>query len=145
MYFVAKLIIKNQPFLFYYDACNDHFLIIVAKKPLNVTAKWITSSKVLVTWSPPVNNNPLIDGYEVFYGVNDCDCKTFSVGVTNNSELIINGLCSNQNYSFFVVSYSNENNTLPSEWSDITTLIASKFIGCSLKIASFLSLHNSLK
>ena len=41
------------------------------------------SSDILVTWSPPVNNNLVIDGYEVFYGVNDYDCKTFSVGVTN--------------------------------------------------------------
>ena len=77
-----------------------------------------------MTWSPPVNNNPLIDGYEVFYRVSDCDCKKFSVGVTNFTERIISGLCSTQNYMFFVVSYSNDEHTLPSEWSDITTLIA---------------------
>ena len=104
------------------DNGNDHFLIIVAGKPINVTAKWINSSDVLVTWSPPVNDNPSIDGYEVFYDVNDCYCKTISVGVTNYTELIISGLCNNQNYSFFVVSYSNEEYVLPSEWSDVTTL-----------------------
>ena len=106
--------------------CNDHSLIVVARKPVNVTAKWINSSDVLVTWSPPVHNNPLIDGYEVFYDVNDCDCKTFSVGVTNYTQLIIRGLCSSQNYSFFVVSYSNKNNTLSSEWSDVYTLNTGK-------------------
>ena len=95
--------------------------IIVARKPVNVTARWIESSDVLVTWFPPVINNPLIDGYKVFYGVSD---KTFSVGVTKYTKLIISGLCSCQNYSFYVVSYSNEEHTLPSEWSDITTLIA---------------------
>ena len=98
--------------------------IIVARKPVNVTAKWIDSSDVLVTWFPPVINNPLIDGYEVFYGVSD---NTFSVGVTKYTELIISGLCSCQNYSFYVVSYSNEEHTLPSEWSNVTTLIAGTF------------------
>ena len=53
--------------------------------------KGAISSDILVTWSPSVNNNPLIDGYEVFYDVNDYDCKTFSVGVTNYTELIISG------------------------------------------------------
>ena len=65
-------------------------LIIVARKPANVTAKWIGSSDIEVTWSPLVDNDPLIAGYEVFYGVSDCDCKTFSVGVTNDTFLIIN-------------------------------------------------------
>ena len=103
---------------------DDHFLIIVPRKPVNVTAKWTNFSDVLVTWSSPVNDNSLIYGYEVFYGISDCDCKTFSVGVTKYTELIISGLCSNRNYSFFVVSYSNEKHTLPSEWSDATTLTA---------------------
>ena len=77
-----------------------------------------------MTWSPPVNNNPLIDSYEVFYRVSDCDCKAFSIGVTNYTELIISGLCSSQNHCFFVVSHSNEEYTLPSEWSDVFTLNA---------------------
>ena len=110
--------------------CNDHLLIIVAGKPVNVTANWIGPSDVLVTWSPPVDNNPLIAGYEVFYDVSNCDCKTFSVGMTNATFLMINGLCSVQNYSFFVMSYSNEEHTLPSEQSDIITLITSKLSKC---------------
>ena len=80
-----------------------------------------------MTWSLPVNNNPLINGYEVFYGVSDCDCKTFNIGVTNYTELIISGLCRSQNYSFFVVSHSNEEYTLPSEWSDVFTLNAGNY------------------
>ena len=99
----------------------NHWFIIVAEKPVNVTAKWINSSNVLVTWSPRADNHSFLCGYVVFYGMNDLDCKTFSVGVTNNTELIISSSCSSQNYSFFVVSYSNEEHTLPSEW---TTLIA---------------------
>ena len=71
----------------------------------------------------------------MFYGVNDCDCKTFSVGVTNNTELIISGLYSCQNYSFFVVSYSNEEHTLPSEWSNVTTLIAGNLLNVIIHIA----------
>ena len=101
--------------------CNNNQFIIVARKPVNATAKWINSSDALVTWFPPVINNPLIDGYKVFYGVSD---NTFSVGVTKYTELIISGLCSTQNYMFFVVSYSNEEYTLQSEWSDVSTLIA---------------------
>ena len=61
------------------------------------------------------------------YGVNDCDYKAFIIGVTKYIELIISGLCSNQNYSFFVVSYSNEEHTIPSEWNDITKLITGKY------------------
>ena len=110
--------------------CNDNLLIIVAGKPVNVTAKWTGLSDVLVTWSSPVDNDPLIAGYEVFYGVSDCYCKTFSVGVTNVTQLMISGLCSAQNYSFLVMSYSNEEHTLPSEWSDIITLISGKLTNC---------------
>ena len=46
---------------------------------------------IIVTWSQPVNNNQLVDGYEVFYGVHDCDCKIFSVGVTKYTEQIVSG------------------------------------------------------
>ena len=69
------------------------------------------SSDVLVTWSPPVNNDPLIAGYEVFYGVSDWNFKTFSVGVTNDTFLIISVLFSAQNYSVFVMTYSDEEYT----------------------------------
>ena len=116
--------------------------IIVAGKPINVTAKWINSSDVLVTWSPPVNKNLIIDGYEVFYGVND---STFSIGVTNNTELIVSGLSSSQNYSFFVVSYSNEEHTVPSEWSDVITLIASMFSNFFFKSTHFFHYFKSMK
>ena len=105
-------------------------ILLVARKPVNVTAKWIGPSGVLVTWSSPVDNDPLIAGYEVFYGVSNCDCKTFSVGVTNDTFLIISGLCNVQNYSFFVIAYSNEEHTLPSEWSDIITLLTCKLSNC---------------
>ena len=104
--------------------CNDHLLIIVAGKPVDVTAKWISPFDVLVTWSSPVYNDPLIAGYEVFYDIGNGG--RYSVGVTNDTFLMIGGLCSAQNYSFFVISYSNEEHTLPSEWSDIITLISSK-------------------
>ena len=116
-------------------------LIIVTRKPVNVTANWIGFFDVLVTWSPPVDNDPLIAGYEVFYLVSNCDCKTFSVGVTNDTFLIISFLVSAQNYSFFVVSYSNDEHTLPSEWSDIITLITGKLSKCYFKTASFHSLY----
>ena len=104
--------------------CNDHLLIIVTRKPVNVTAKWISLSDVLVTWSPPVDNDPLIAGYEVFYDIGNG--TRFSGGMTNDTFLNISGLCSAQNYSFFVISYSNEEDTLPSELSDIIKLISGK-------------------
>ena len=104
--------------------CNEHLLIIVTRKPVNVTAKWIGPSDVLVTWSSPVDNDPLIAGYEVFYDIGNG--SRYSGGMTNDTYLNISGLCSAQNYSFFVMSYSNQEHTLPSEWSDIITLISSK-------------------
>ena len=39
------------------------------------------------------------------------------------TQLIVNNLCCAQNYSFFVVSYSNIEQTLPSQWSDVVMLI----------------------
>ena len=104
--------------------CNDYLLIIVARKPVNVTAKWICPSDVLVTWSSPVDNDPLIAGYEVFYDIGNG--SRYSGGMTKDTFLNISGLCIAQNYSFFVISYSNEEHTLPSEWSDIITLISGK-------------------
>ena len=116
---------------------------LVARKPVNVTAKWIRCSSPLV--SPPVINNLLIDGYEVLYGVNDCDCKTISVGVTKYNDLIISGLCSSQNCRFFVVSYSNEEYALPNEWSDVTTLNKGDLsMYLILTITSFLCHHQSM-
>ena len=98
--------------------CTKQYIIItivlVARKPVIITAKSIAYSNILVTWSPPINNNPLTPRYEVLYSVSDCNCKMFSGRVTNLTFLIISSLCSIQNYSFFVVSYSNEEHTLPS-------------------------------
>ena len=103
-------------------------LIIVSRKPVNVTAKCLCSSDVLVTWSSPVDNDPRIAGYEVFYDIGNG--TRYSGGMTNDTFLIISVLFSVQNYSFFVVSYSNEEHTLPSEWSDIITLITGKLSKC---------------
>ena len=112
--------------------CTKQYIIItielVARKPVNVTAKLIGHSNVLVTWSPLINNDPLIAGYEVFYSVSDCNYKTFSGRVTNLTFLTISAFCSAQNYSFFVVSYSNEEHTFSSEWSNVFILIAGKYI-----------------
>ena len=123
--------------------CNDHLLIVVAGKPVNVTVKWIGPSDVLVTWCSPVDNDPLIAGYEVFYDIGNG--SRYSGGMTNDTFLMISGLYNCKNYSFFVVSYSNEEYTLPSEWSDIITLITGKLLKCYFKIASFHSLYKSMK
>ena len=93
-----------------------------------------------MTWSPPVNNNPLIDGYEVFYGV--CDCKTFSAGVTNYTKLIVSGLWNAQNYIFCMTSYSNEEHTLPSEWSDVATLIEGNLTNVKIHAYKFFNLFS---
>ena len=107
--------------------------MLVAGKPVNVTAKWICSYDVLVTWSPPVDNDPFIAGYEVFYSVSDWNFKTFSVGVTNDTFLIISVLFSAQNYSFFVMTYLDEEHTLPGNLSNI---LCYKFI--LLKLIHFI-------
>ena len=74
----------------------------------------MNSSDVLVTWSSPVDNDPFTAGYEVFYDIGNG--SRFNGGEPGlNINLIISGLCSAQSYSFFVVSYSNEEYTLPNE------------------------------
>ena len=83
--------------------------MLVAGKPVNVTAKWICSSDVIVTWSPPVDNDPLIAGYEIFYDIGNG--SRYSGGMTNDTFLIISGLFSAQNYSFFVMTYLDEEYT----------------------------------
>ena len=99
----------------------NHWSFSVAGKPTNVTAKWMCFSDVLVTWSPPIDNDPLIAGYEVFYDIGNGN--RYSGGETIHTHVVISGLCSAHNYSLFVVAYSNEECTLPSEWSDVITLI----------------------
>ena len=124
---------------------NDHLLNIVTRKPVNVKAMWIGCSDILVTWCPPVDNDPLIAGYEVFSDIGNG--SKYSVGVTNDTFLIISDDFSALNFSFFVVSYSNENHTLPSEWSDIITLISGKVSYCfyTFKILSFCFLSKMMK
>ena len=39
------------------------------KKTINITAKQIISSDVLITWSLPVDNDLLIAGYKIFYDI----------------------------------------------------------------------------
>ena len=116
------MIFQLQQGFFYFSVFIK--IVLVARKPTDVTAKWIGLSDVLVTWSPPVDNDPLIAGYEVFYDIGNG--SRYSGGKTICTQLMISGLFSAQNYSFFVISYSNEEHTLPSEWSDIVTLTSGK-------------------
>ena len=58
--------------------------------------------------------------------------------MTNDTYLIISGLCSAQNYSVFVMSYSNEEHALPSEWSDIITPLSGKLSKCYFKLLHFI-------
>lgn len=79
---------------------------------------------VELSWSAPASNTPAVAGYEVFY-TESVSRTTQSGAVTTSSvtsATLSDGLELGNTYSFFVVAYSNESNTLPSVHSKKTVV-----------------------
>ena len=81
------------------------------------------SNTVQLSWSAPDSNTPPVAGYEVFYAVSGNN-NTTSGGNTTVNTTTINVTLSTLGltYEFFVVAFSDEENSLPSAHSNVTTI-----------------------
>ena len=77
-------------------------------------------------WTTPASNSPPVASYEVFYAASGSD-NAESGGTTPDTNISITlSTLDVTYYSIFVVAFSDAPNTLPSTWSSIITVIASK-------------------
>ena len=96
----------------------DHPLLIsiVTDTPTNLTVMRIGLYQGIVSWSPPVSNDPAVSGYEVFY---DLPNGT-RLSVEDTSLMItLSFLVPESSHPVFVVAYGGD---LPSNRSNTGTL-----------------------
>ena len=84
----------------------DHPLLIsiVTDTPTNLTVMRIGLYQGIVSWSPPVSNDPAVSGYEVFY---DLPNGT-RLSVEDNSLMITLSIDSVLSYPVFVVAFGGD-------------------------------------
>ena len=100
-------------------------LLTVTGTPTNVKSELTDDYIVQLSWSAPASNTPPVAGYEVFYAVSGSDI-TQSGGTTTTDTTTINVALPLTNlkdmYDFFVVAFSDADNTLPSAHSSNSTI-----------------------
>ena len=101
------------------------FLLTVADTPTNIVSLRTGEYTVHLSWSPPTRNIPPITGYEVFYAESGSDI-TQSGGTTTNTTMIVTLPTLGVMYDFFVVAFSDADNTLPSSRSTKSAIVLSK-------------------
>ena len=89
------------------------FLIIVTGIPTNLIVSRPGFQQAIISWSPPVSNDPIVQGYEVFY--DSPNGTRLSIAVGDNTMTTIKNLDPELNYTVFVVAYGGD---LPSAASD---------------------------
>ena len=96
----------------------------VTDKPTNVKSELTKYYTFKLSWSAPVSKTPPVAGYEVFYAVSGSDVIQ-SVGITTAGTTAINVTLPNQSgiYDFFVVTFSDADNALPSAHSSNSTVV----------------------
>ena len=87
---------------------------LVTDTPANLTYIRTALTSVLLIWTPPINNIPVVIGYEVFLDISNGTRVSME---TNTTELNITSLQPDVNYTVFVVAYGGG---LPSEHSNTT-------------------------
>ena len=104
-------------------------LLTVMDTPTNVMSVRTGLYTVQLSWSAPASNTPPLAGYEVFYAESGSDNNTQSGGTTTSTTSINVTLPTlGVKYDFFVVAFSDADNTLPSAHSNNTTVDLSEFI-----------------
>ena len=96
--------------------------LLVTNKPTNLTHIRTGLTSALLTWSPPINNTPVVIGYEVFLDISNGTRVSME---TNTTELNITLLQPDVNYTVFVVAYGGD---LPSD--HINTTISQGNVTC---------------
>ena len=102
-------------------------LLTVMDTPINFTSVRTGLYTVQLSWSAPASKTPSVAGYEVFYTESGSD-DTQSGGTTTSTTICVTLPTMGVKYDFFVVAFSNADNTLPSAHSNNTTVDLSEFI-----------------
>ena len=90
--------------------------------PIDVKSVWTGECTVQLSWSAPASNTPPVAGYEVFYAESGSHV-TQSAGTTTKTILsVIISTLVVELYDFFVVAFSDADNTLPSSQSSVSTI-----------------------
>ena len=92
------------------------FISIVTDTPTNLTVMRIGLYQGIVSWSPPVSNDPVVLGYELFYDLPNGTRESIEV---NSTLITFSTLDPESSYPVFVVAYGGD---LPSSHSNNTNL-----------------------
>ena len=103
------------------------FFLIVTGIPTNLIISRPGFHQANISWSPPVSNNPIVQGYEVFYDSPNGTRLSIDVGADNTMTTIEN-LDPELNYTVFVVAYGGD---LPSAASDKSNISKGLSVYCT--------------
>ena len=92
------------------------FIFIVTDTPTNLTVMRIGLYQGIVSWYPPVSNDPVVLGYELFYDLPNGTRESIEV---NDTKLTLSSLDPDSSYPVFVVAYGGD---LPSDHSNSETI-----------------------
>ena len=92
--------------------------------PTNVLSMRTGPYTVQLSWSVPASNTPTVAGYEVFFAETGSGV-TQSGGTTTDTTISVTLPTLGVMYDFFVVAFSDAANSLPSAWSNISTIFLS--------------------
>ncbi len=93
------------------------YYFIATNPPTSVVSMRSSFSQAILSWSPPASNDPIVDGYEVFYDSPDGIRLSDDVGNTNM--IILDSLDPELFYTAFVVAYGGD---LPSTASSLVNI-----------------------
>ena len=120
----------------------DHPLLIsiVTDTPTNLIAMRTGLYQGNVSWSPPVSNNPVVLGYELFYDLPNGTRESIEV---NDTLMTFTTLDPVTSYSVFVVAYGGD---LPSNRSNTGTLQEGKTNGlnCVIPITIYMNINQCI-
>ncbi len=100
-----------------HESSYQCFSLIVTDIPTNVTLTRPGFQQAIINWSPPISNNPIVQGYDVYY--ESPNGTRLSINVGNSTVTTINNLDPLLNYTVFVVAIGGD---LPSPASDVLNI-----------------------
>ena len=81
------------------------FISIVTDTPTNLTVLRIGLCQGIVSWSPPVSNDPVVLGYELLYDLPNGTRESMEV---NSTQIALSTLDPVSSYPVFVVAYGGD-------------------------------------
>ena len=96
--------------------------LIVTGTPTNVTSMRTGLYTVQLSWSAPDSDTPPVEGYEVFYTGSGSGNTQSGGNTTDNTTVNVTLPTLGLTYKFFVVAFSDAENSLPSARSNVITI-----------------------